>query len=397
MAPAWLFLDMNAFFASVEQQENPKLRGRPVAVVPVLSDQTCCIAVSYEARAFGIKTGTNVGTARRLCPHLAVIEARHRPYQQYSQAIHEVVDSYIPVTNQPYVDEMYCRLWDNEKTVQDAVRLGQQIKAGIHRQIGAYLHCSVGLSVTPFLSKIAAELQKPNGLVVLAQNDVPERLFGMSLTDFPGISRRMETRFASVNVFNTEQMYALTEPQMRSVWGGVMGIRWWRQLRGLPLTDIPTVRRCISHSHVLSPELRTPEGAFAVTVRLLEKAAMRMRALGYHARSLSAYLRSVDGETWERRVRFAPCQDPWTLIHALQLFWEHPFPCSKQAGVVLSDVLPEGSVTLSLFDDQATRIKAAQMVDQVNRRFGRGTLLLAGGLRAVSAAGDKIAFGKFND
>lgn len=83
----WLFLDMNSFFASVEQQEHPKLRGRPVAVVPLLSDATCCIAASYEAKAFGVKTGTNVAEAKRLCPSLTIIEAKHGPYRDYSKRI----------------------------------------------------------------------------------------------------------------------------------------------------------------------------------------------------------------------------------------------------------------------------------------------------------------------
>ena len=89
MSLGWLFLDMNSFFASVEQQEHPELRGRPVAVVPLLADTTCCIAASYEAKAFGVKTGTNVAEAKRLCPNLRIIEAKHGPYREYQTRIVE--------------------------------------------------------------------------------------------------------------------------------------------------------------------------------------------------------------------------------------------------------------------------------------------------------------------
>lgn len=106
----WLFLDMNSFFASVEQQGHPKLRGKPVAVVPLLSDATCCIAASYEAKAFGVKTGTNVAEAKRLCPNLRIVEAKHGPYREYSKRIQAVVEDCLPVTEVWSVDEMVCRL-----------------------------------------------------------------------------------------------------------------------------------------------------------------------------------------------------------------------------------------------------------------------------------------------
>ena len=128
MSLTWLFLDMNAFFASVEQQERPDLRGRPVAVVPVLADTTCCIAASYEAKAFGVKTGTNVAEARRLCPHLHLIEARHGPYRAYHEAIKAVVEDCLPEPRVLSVDEMACRLWANEREVRDAVAMGERIK-----------------------------------------------------------------------------------------------------------------------------------------------------------------------------------------------------------------------------------------------------------------------------
>ncbi len=120
----WLFLDMNAFFASVEQQEHPHLRGKPVAVVPMLADSTCCIAASYEAKAFGVKTGTKVAEAVRLCPHLRLIEAKHGPYREYHTRIVEVVEHCLPVTEIWSVDEMVCKFWANERRLSDALRLG---------------------------------------------------------------------------------------------------------------------------------------------------------------------------------------------------------------------------------------------------------------------------------
>jgi len=403
MPVEWLFLDMNAFFASVEQQEHPELRGKPVAVVPLLTDSTCCIAASYEAKAFGVRTGTNVAEARRLCPNIHLIEAKHGPYREYHARIIRVVESCLPISEVWSVDEMVCKLWANERRLLDAIHLGEYVKARIKAEVGECMHCSVGLGPNPFLAKVAAELQKPNGLVVLDDDDLPHKLFRLKLTDFPGISRGMEARMAAAGVTTTEQMYGLSLPQMRTIWGGVGGERWWRRLRGQNVATPPVVRRSVGHSHVLPPELRTRAGAAAVIGRLLEKAAERLRHYGCQARGLSLHVRSDSGQTWAAKRRLTPCADTWTLLATLRQLGEHPFPKPKQAGLVLYDLLPDTAVTLPLFGEDAQRLAAARVVDVINQRYRHGALpkhgmLSMASVRPVShTAEDKIAFGKITD
>ncbi len=397
MSLSWLFLDMNSFFASAEQQEHPKLRGKPVAVVPLLSDTTSCIAASYEAKAFGVKTGTNVAEARRLCPNLHIIEAKHGPYREYSRRIKSVVEDCLPVTEVWSVDEMVCKLWDNERHLWDAMRLAEQIKTRIKSEVGECMHCSAGLGLNPFLAKVAAELQKPNGLGGIAEDDLPHKLFRMALTDFPGISAGMEARFHAAGVFKTEQMYALTLDGMRRIWGGVQGERWWHQIRGHDVAAPPAVRRSVGHSHVLPPELRTPAGAAAVAGGLLEKAAERMRHQGYQARGLSVHARAEDGRSWSVKRRLTPCADTWTLFSVLTSLWKHPFPTVKQVGVVLYDLLPDAQVTLPLFSEDTRRLAASRAVDTISRRYGRGTLSMASIVPVRHTAEGKIAFGKIEE
>ena len=397
MAVGWLFLDMNSFFASVEQQEHPELRGRPVAVVPMLADTTCCIAASYEAKAFGVKTGTNVAEAKRLCPNLRLVEAKHGPYRDYQVKIVRVVRDFLPVTEIWSVDELVCKLWANERHLSDAILLGERIKTRIKAEVGECMHCSVGLGPNPFLAKVAAELQKPNGLVVLDTDDLPHKLYRLALTDFPGINRRMEARFHAAGVWTTEQMYGLTLAQMCGVWGGVQGERWWHQLRGHEVASPPTVRRSVGHSHVLAPELRTVAGAASVARRLLEKAAERMRHHGYQARGLAVHTRAEDGRTWGAKRRLIPCADTWTLMAVLRMIWEHPFPSARQVAVVLYDLLPDAAVTLPLFDETTARRQASDAVDALNRKYGRGKVCLASVVPVKGAAEDKIAFRKIGE
>ena len=140
----WLFLDMNAYFASVEQQLQPELRGRPVAVVPVMTDRTCCIAASYEARPYGVRTGTNVGEARRRCPQLRIVEAGHERYIRVHNQIVAAVETVLPVEKVCSIDEMVCKLSLHQRGVADAVEVGKAVKAAIADQVGQHLRCSVG-------------------------------------------------------------------------------------------------------------------------------------------------------------------------------------------------------------------------------------------------------------
>ena len=132
----WLYLDMNSFFASVEQEMNPALRGKPIAVVPLLADTTCCIAVSYEGKAFGVKTGTKVGDAKRMCPGIQLIEGNHENYIRYHNRIVETVESCVPVEAVCSIDEIASRLTGSQQDVSVAGALAEKIKSTIKTQVG---------------------------------------------------------------------------------------------------------------------------------------------------------------------------------------------------------------------------------------------------------------------
>src|SRR3974390_2747414 len=135
----WLFVDLNSYFASVEQQVRPELRGRPVGVVPMLADTTVCIAASYEAKAFGVRTGTIVADARRLCPDIILVEGRHELYTEYHHRVVEAVECCLPVTAVCSIDEMACRLMGRERPLLAAMELGRKVKARIRARVGERL------------------------------------------------------------------------------------------------------------------------------------------------------------------------------------------------------------------------------------------------------------------
>src|SRR5208283_3069441 len=277
----WLFVDLNSYFASCEQESRPELRGRPVGVVPMMADTTVCIAASYEAKAFGVRTGTVVADARRMCPEIVFVEGRHEIYTEYHHRIVEAVESCLPVTVVMSIDEMACRLMGRERPLLAAMDLGRRVKASIRERVGRTLRCSVGLATNRYLAKIAGDMEKPDGLVALPLDILPHALRQLTLRDLPGIGSRMEKRLNERGLRTMEELLALDCEQAGQLWGSVWGERLWHWLRGEDFDMSETQHlKSLSHQHVLAPEMRTPEKAGAVAHKLLHKAAMRLRSAG---------------------------------------------------------------------------------------------------------------------
>ncbi|MFN0197965.1 MAG: hypothetical protein ACKVT0_14565 [Planctomycetaceae bacterium] len=186
----YLFLDMNSYFASVEQQFRPELRHQPVAVIPMKAETTCCIAASYEAKRFGVKTGTAVHEARKLCPQIRLVEARPALYVEVHHRIIEAVERCLPILQVRSIDEAVCRLMGAEREPDRAQQLARDIKAVMRRELGEYLRCSIGLAPNVILSKVAADLHKPDGLSVISSEELPQQLYPLVLRDLPGVGCR---------------------------------------------------------------------------------------------------------------------------------------------------------------------------------------------------------------
>lgn len=398
----WLFLDMNAFFASCEQQLHPELRGRPVAVVPVVSDTTCCIAASYEARRYGVKTGTNVGQARRMCPGLKLVHGNHEDYIRIHHQILTAIETVLPIEKRCSIDEVACKLSPPDRQVMRAVEVAKAAKRAIHEQVGEHLHCSVGLAPNKMLAKLASDMKKPNGLTVITREELPRKLYPLELQAFAGIGRNMVRRLAERGVRTTRQLCSLSRDDMIEVWGSCVGAAWWHGLRGDDIVEQPTHRRTVSHSHVLPPALRNDEGARGVLVRLLHKAAARLRKEGYVARRLEFGVRYVGhggerGGKWHARSTLAHCGDTPTMLKALDTAWRMRGPDDRAAtplkvSLVLWKLEPAATMTLPLFIEDRQASQAARTMDAVNAVFGAGSMYFASMHETRDAAPLRIAF-----
>jgi len=389
-----LFLDINAYFATVEQQERPELRGKPIIVVPMETDSTCAIAASYEAKKFGIKTGTNVGEAKRMCGGLIVVPARPPLYVHYHERIIEAAESVLPVEKVSSIDEMHCCLIGKEREPIEARRIALVMKETLRKKVGEMIRCSIGIAPNTFLAKLGTDMMKPDGLVVLEAKDLPGPVLGLKLTDFAGINKRMAARLQGAGVFSVEQLYSKSPQELKAAFGSVTGERWWYLLRGYDLDLERNEGKTLSHSNVMHPDQRTDSGCREMLLRLIQKASARLRANGLWAAGMAV---SVQGfkKSWRAYVRLSPSQDTVTFNEEFLRLWEkRDYEKPRTVGVVFYDLATTDHVTPSLFDSSMVRAELNRAVDKVNQKFGKNTIYLAGIEKTKDRADEKIAFNK---
>ncbi len=391
----YLFIDFNAYFASVEQQLDPNLRGKPIAVVPTQGDTTSCIAASYEAKKFGVKTGTMVREAKRMCPGLICINARHLHYIEYHHKLIEAVETCLPVLKVMSIDEMVCELTGSQQQREKAVALAHQIKKTIAEKVGECMRCSIGIAPNIFLSKTGTDLQKPNGLVVIEPQDLPQCLLKFELRDIYGVGRRMEERLR-VNGINTiMDLWNADKTLLHKVWGGIEGERLYDNLRGEVVYSPPTHKSTVGHSHVLAPDYRTEEKAYATLHRLLQKAAMRLRSYELLAGSMYVKIKYLDGSRWKDEIRFTPTHDTVQFINALATMWKRKEPSYAtplKVAITLFNLAEEKSQTLQMFPFGRSSEALNTAIDKLNNVYKKNTVYFGGAHIARNSAPMRIAF-----
>ena len=395
-----LYVDFNSYFASVEQQLQPRLRGRPVGVVPVLAETTCCIAASYEARRFGVKTGTIIAEARKLCPEIRLVQARPAVYVEYHHRLVEAVEGCAHVERVLSIDEMVCFLTGSDRQRGRALALAAQIKRSIAEQVGGELRCSIGLAPNTYLAKVASDMQKPDGCVVIEDTDLPGCLFGLELRDLCGIGKAMEQRLRRGGIRTVRELCLAGKSELRHAWGSIEGEKMHARLRGEELPEQASQRGSVGHSHVLPPELRTPEAAYSVLHRLLQKAAMRLRSYGCIAGAMRIRVKFLDRASWDNHALFDPTSDTLKLLDVLERLWA-AYPGKKATplavAVALSRLDGQGHQSRPLFDEGRPHDRLNAVIDAVNLRYGRHSLYFGGAHMALEAAPMRIAFGHIPD
>ncbi len=409
----WLFLDFDSYFASVEQQENPRWRGRPLMVVPLeRTEASMAIAVSREAKRAGVRRGMRPREARALCPDIVVTPARHDVYVRWHHRLMAEIERHLPIDLVHSIDELSARLGVGQREPEPARLLARGIKAGIAANVGEALTCSIGLAPSRLLAKIAAEMDKPDGLRVITPADLPDVLLDLPLEELPGISTGIARRLARAGVRDVAGLWRLAPRQARAIWGSVAGERFIRALHGEDIDPPPPgPPKSFGHGRVLAPEHAAPEAAWPVACALLLKAAARLRrarrVAGEVILSVRWRVEEADGEHVWKHVLPMATADSFGLLRALEGPWRALLRAARRrrdarlrsVHVHLARLAPEDGRQLDLFAAQDARWQERERlwaeIDRLNRRFGGRTVEPAA-LKHLDLAylGAKIAFGR---
>lgn len=357
-----LFIDFDSFYASVEQQDNPLYRGKPVIVVPCVSDYTCAIAASYEAKRMGVKTGTRVSEAKKKIGNLVVVEARPKRYVEVHNKIIEILYKHFEKIQILSIDEMACHIEEDDDFECDMI--ASLLKIDLMDEIGEHISCSVGIARNVFLAKVAADMNKPNGFTVIGE-DYEDKLRSLDLTDLPGIADKMEARLNKSRIRTIDDLYSFDELSLKKAWGSIIGQRWWHMIRGslqcdygLSTGDTP---KSFGHTHVLPPQKRDDSGSFEVFESLLYKAIDRLHKHRVGAKRITIYLswRNTESKkrgTFKKSSPIAIASHDfkyWTQI-ALELWNSLPkldlVSIPLLVGVRFTRIVKNDDINLQLFD-----------------------------------------------
>jgi DNA polymerase-4 len=393
----WMYIDFNSYFASVEQELDAALRNKPIAVIPVGSDATCAIAASYEAKAFGIKTGTPIWEAKKMCPNLICVLAKHEAYVEFHEKILKEIDRHVPIAKVCSIDEVACQLMENESA--NAAELAKKIKKGLRENVGECIRCSIGFAPNRYLAKVATDMQKPDGLVLISLEDLPQKLYSLTLRDLPGIGAKLEKRLKRQGILDLKMLCSLDLGQMRKAWGSIEGERMWHHLKGIDLPERAGERKSLGHSHVMAPELRSPEKMRDVGRRLTAKAASRLRRMGLVASKMSLSIALEDGRFFELHAVCHRANDTLRFLALFQKMWEEGICHRAQArmkkiAILFSELEELNSGQGEFFKDPLREKgeKISSALDLINQKYGKDSLSFGVLPQHEFFSGTKIAF-----
>lgn len=383
MSLRFLYLDFNSFFASCEQQENPQFRGKPLAVAPMKVPSATILAASYEAKAFGIRTGTKVFEAKKKCPQILFTDIRHQLYTSYHEKLKAAAEDVLPIHSIRSIDEMCFELIGREREEAAAMELALKLKKHLAEKVGPCLTSSIGIAPNILLAKMASDMQKPNGLVLLPLERVRERLLQLELRDIPGVGPQMEQRMISRGLRTMENLLNLGPQEMKSLWGGIVGEKYYHLLRGLHFEPKDSETKSLGHEHVLPPKLRNKEDALRTLEQLLWKACVRIRKQKTSCRRMEIKVKFFQGEPIWIRTQFEKTQETLFLLERMRSLLNEKDLALKWKGkpikvsVMLSSFESTEHEQLSFFEKNNKREDLFHLIDNINAKHGKGTVTLA--------------------
>ncbi len=404
-----MHIDLNSCFASVEQQANPHLRGKPIAVAAYTTPSGCILAPSVEAKERGVKTGMRVKDGKLICPDLIVLGPDPNKYRSVHLALRGVVSDYTSNFTPKSIDEFVLDLegflhlsrktsvWCTKDTFLPPIhRVAMEIKGRIKRDIGEWLRVSIGIAPNRFLAKLASGLRKPDGLDEINKDNFLEVYSKLLLTDLSHIKSRNAIRLNGVGIYTVLDFYGAPLWKLKAAFESISSYYWYLRLRGWEIDDVEFGRRSYGNSYALPEPLTTPEELSPILSKLVTKMGARLRQARYGARGVHLSVLYRDRSGWHKgescNKQLIDSRDIYKRAFKILLMAPSKKPVRELAVSCFGLTKIEVS-QFELFDDVEKKEKLVKAVDRVNEYWGDFVLTPARMLNAADKVPDRIAFG----
>ena len=374
-----LHIDMDAFFASVEQRDHEEYRGKPV-IIGGLGPRGVVSTASYEARKFGVHSAMPMVTARRRCPDAIFLPGDHAKYSAVSRQIFSVLARFSPVIEQLSIDEGFLDLTGMERLMDSPRAYGEAIKRAVREETG--LTASVGVAPNKFLAKLASDMEKPDGLVVIRPEDAERVLAPLPVSRIFGVGKKTEARLSALGFKTIGQLAAADRSRLARALGDRMAAQLIALAHGLDDRPVEPTRaaQSIGREETFAEDIHSREEAERVLLSLSEEVGWRLRREGLSARTVTLKLRFAPFDTYTRQQTFPDpvSYDEDIFAAARALFRAFPSPSGagiRLLGVSAGNLCTEGE--LSLFDDHEKKEKLYGAIDRLKSRFGENILTRA--------------------
>jgi len=396
-----MHIDLNSCFATIEQQANPHLRGKPIAVAAYTTPYGCIIAPSIEAKKLGIRVGTRVKDAKTIYPSLVVLPPDPNKYRSVHLALRQLFSDYTADLNPKSIDEFVLQLNGYPSLRQKTIhQVGRQIKKRIKKEIGEWLTVSIGVAPNRYLAKVASGLHKPDGLDEINKKNFRQIYESLELMDLPWIKARNTIRLNSVGIYTVNDFYNAGLKKLKAAFRSINSYYWYLRLHGYEIDDVEFGRSSYGNSYALPKPLVTPEELSPILAKLVTKMGARLRRAGYRARGVHVTVAYRDGSHWHKGISFEKILFDSRDIYkkAFRILYKSPSKKPVRELAVSCFNLVKSSLTqLDLFEDVLAKEKLVKAVDLTNNRWGDFVVTPARMLLARDAVPDRVAFGNVKE
>jgi len=373
-------VDMDAFFASVEQRDNPALRDKPIAVAGA-GERTVITTSSYEARAYGVKTGMTTYEAKRLCPDIILVVGNNQKYARVCAELQEICLRFTPDTECYSIDEVFLDITGSHHLFSGPENLARAIKTAVRNELG--ITCTVGIGPNVLIAKLASDLAKPDGLRWVDENAVRSLLEALPVKKLWGIGYHTEQKLRAMGITTCGALGRASLSLLTRKFG-VVG----EQLKAMgngkldrPIEAVPPEPKSIGHSTTLPSDIWKREDMLPCLLRLSERVGRRARRYGYKGKKITLTVRYTGFETFTRQITLPDATNDTGEIYRSAvaiLDGIHLRKSVRLFGVALSALGKDGDqMTLFRDPEREKRAAVAKAMDMVNDKFGELTVTYA--------------------